>query len=431
MLDTFQMLVPKGRLLWRLCDGHMVAVCMIVAVYSGGLLEANNSHCTGAAVLGIEVRDLDSSAALSNCSVHDTGAPLEYPDSRFTYGMVVQAGATASLTECSVDGGGRGLVVAVGLMRETPPLGTVPNAGQLPSGSPTALGQAHQGPHTESTPRTHSRVMPLYSSVTATRCSFKYTVDCCVYCEDSAVLQLLECDIEGSRMMHGLWVSNKGVATAQSSMFVGNAQDGVFVCAGGQLTATQCDTEGNRSCGYKVTFGGGKLTAVGCSSTGEPVACEVSKPGSTLIVENMTVNDCRGCAFDVSEGATAELRGCVVNGSTFSCVTIRAPAEVKLNQCVLEGGYKGHGMLVEGNGAVVEASECKFVKNGISGVAVGNEAQVKLMHCATESNRAAGYQAAFKGQLSLFDCTCEGDTGWVCHHGGGHQAHGGERRCAG
>lgn len=373
--------------------------------HAGAVLDAKNTHCTSIAILGIEVRDANSSATLSYCSVHDTGAPLEYPDSRFTYGVVVQAGATANLTECSIDGGGRGLVVALGLMRETPPLGSIPNTDRLPTGSPAALSPAQHAHHASGAAAT-----PLHTRVKATRCGFKYTVDCCVYCEDSAVLKLVECDVEGSRMMHGLWVSNKAVVAADKTMFVGNAQDGVFVCAGGQVTATQCDTEGNRSSGFKVSFGGAKLTAIDCSSTGEPVACEVSKHGSSILVEKMSVEDCRGCAFDVSDGATADLQGCVVNSSTFSCVTVRAPAEVKMTQCVLEGGYKGHGMLVEGNGAVVEASECRFKNNGISGVAVGNEAQVKLMQCATESNKASGFQAAFKGQLFLSDCSCDGDT---------------------
>lgn len=325
--------------------------------------------------------------------------------------MVVQAGATASLSECSIDGGGRGLVVAVGLLRETPAASaTATPTGHLPTGSPQSLSQAPSTQCGQRTPRNGAAVMPLQSSVVATRCGFKYTVDCCVYCEDSADLTLIECDIEGSRMMHGLWVSNKASATAERSMFVGNAQDGVFVCAGGHLTAKECETEGNRTSGFKVTFGGGQLNAIDCKSTGEPIGCEVSKPGSSVVIENMTVKDCRGCAFDVAEGASAELKGCVVNGSTFSCVTVRAPADVKMTGCTLEGGYKGHGLLVEGNGAVVEAVDCKFLKNGISGVAVGNEAQVKLMQCSTENNKASGYQAAFKGQLSLFDCSCDADT---------------------
>ena len=375
--------------------------------FAGATLEASNTHCTSPAILGLEVRDAGSSATMRNCSVHDTGAPLEYPDSRFTYGIVVQAGAKANLSECSVDGGGRGLVVAVGLLREHPPVGGVQDSRRLPTGSPKALSPAEHAQHAG---YQEGKQAPFYTSVTATRCGFKYTVDCCVYCEDAAELNLVECDVEGSRMMHGLWVANKGVATAEKTLFVGNAQDGVFLCAGGQLTANQCDTEGNRSSGFKVTFGGGTLKATGCSSTGEPVACEVSKQGSALFVENMTVEDCRGCAFDVSEGASAELKGCVVTACTFSCVAVRSPAVVKLSQCVLEGGYKGHGMLVEGNGAEVEGLECKFLRNGISGVAVGNEAQVKLVQCSTQSNKAAGFQAAFKGQLSLVDCSCDGDT---------------------
>ncbi|WP_432990753.1 right-handed parallel beta-helix repeat-containing protein [Dactylosporangium sp. CA-233914] len=144
----------------------------------------------------------------------------------------------------------------------------------------------------------------------------------------------------------------------------------------------------------------GRATIRGIALRGrEPGAVAVAVHAGTLVLESATVT---GGAVEVSGSAAAQLRHCVIRGT--SSTGLRAAGEAVVEGTALTVEEVGGDAVVAGDAARIVLTDTRLTKAGGGGVVVAERAALTLARCDIGPTAGAGVEVVGSGQARLTDC---------------------------
>lgn len=110
-------------------------------------------------------------------------------------------------------------------------------------------------------------------------------------------------------------------------------------------------------------------------------------------------------------GSVAGLVRCEVRTCAQSGVGVTNGALATLERVLVEGSRGGDGVRVAGEGAQMQAKECRILRCQMHGVLACEGATAELTQCETKQNKAGGFSCEGKGSmLSLAACASDFDA---------------------
>jgi hypothetical protein len=245
--------------------------------------------------------------------------------------------------------------------------------------------------------------------VQATECSLCECVACGANVSKASSAVLTKCTLQGSELFHGLHVDGQGTsAEAYECAFQENKQSGAGVYSSSKLKLVNCRSSGNGSAGYWAQSGG-QLTMSDCKSEGDTVGCGGIEPGSIVITERLHVSRSCQSGVVVDQYAKATIKDSVICDCDQACLMATAGAEVHVTASRMERAGKGHGLEVTGEGSRGRAEGCVLRGNAEAGAAVFQGGCLELVACESEGNKVAGFWSQSGGALRISDCVSKQD----------------------
>lgn len=395
-------------------------------VQQGAKLTASSVTLTRLSCMGVEVRDENSHAQLTDCDMHD------FSNSQDERKLMPQD--SSPRVDCATQG----------VHSSTPAESNKPaiEVRQAASNAPSGTGVV-----------VHGRGAALLESLTVSGmchgisvqsgadakiadCTVSDTYQSCVTFESAAVGTIHNCTLKNSQKVCGLCIRGPETSVeASECCFIGHAYTGVVVLKGGSLSADACASSVNKYEGFYVHDAGSYLKLINCSSDHDLRGCGVQGKGAKLIVEETAIADacadgvaawaagcaelrhctirrCRRDGVTVKDsGSRVQLDHCTVSSVQYDCAAAKAGGFLRVQECTLKSSVNSSGVRASGKGTDVEVEGCSIMDHATHAVLAIDEATIDVCSTRTMRNNKRAYVSCTRAQLSVTDSSSEGDSG--------------------
>ncbi|SNR29190.1 right-handed parallel beta-helix repeat-containing protein, partial [Actinomadura mexicana] len=268
-------------------------------------------------------------------------------------------GAHLTLRDCRVQDGAVVYSASSGIMEDTSVTGTSGNAVAIRSGSSVTLRSCQVRDSGGDGIWVTEGSKPLIE-----RCTISDPAENGIRVDDRADATIRDCEFDGSgkaTQKASLFVTKKGIALAEDCRIVHPGLDGVWVTAGGSLTARRVRMESPRRIGVVVQKSDALLED-----------CEVVGPASSgfYLSDQANVTVVRGRVADAARTGVGLrggnprvlLEGMTITGSKLAGVNMEPEGELTIRGCTVADN-RGEGILTC-LGSSVEIDDLTSVRNG-------------------------------------------------------------------